>query len=427
MTGALDRRTLRRPTDSPYQGDVPMSEAKHYCTGCGGQAIAPCAVCGEWRCTRHLSESCGWCEPDGQTCAKGAFCAERRPGGGEHQCTIVNHGHEGPVRQLRLLARDGTPAPRTAWFCRAWTVNNGGRWRWREEPNTPPVARCYNCGDAGAAPCPRCRDMRCEKHRDHRGYCKMTAGEVVCAPENHPGELSAYPEGAPDRHLAAPAPLENDATRALRKRAFEGDSDAGAIMCRWMKCATWCCVVCWQDLRQAHRRFDGETLYCLRCYEQHVAEQKKVVEGETFSFHVPASDSPIVAHYSHEKKVEPAPTPEPRLFVTYCSSAPPRELVESVLVRCGSGVVGGAPVMAPMVWTWTMKRNWERHEAFRTATYNDEGIAFVSTPAAPVVNGEYTPPQESDVFGGTVPLHQGIGGWRCRLCGAWLRRKEVVR
>ena len=116
----------------------------------------------------------------------------------------------------------------------------------------------------------------------------------------------------------------------------------------------------------------------------------------------------------------PAKPSAPR-SVVYCEHAPPREVVEHVIVRCGTGLEGGQPVMAPLVWTWAMRQAWERHEALRLRTYNDEGHVFVSAPANPVRNGEVRPPAGVDAYGGEVPLEQEVGGWRCRLCGGWIR------
>jgi hypothetical protein len=104
--------------------------------------------------------------------------------------------------------------------------------------------------------------------------------------------------------------------------------------------------------------------------------------------------------------------PAPR-HITYCEHAPPREVVESLIVQCGSGLEGGEPVMGPTVWTYAMRREWERHEAFAAGL----GITLARFP----------PPHEiccfyhEDKYGGTM-MEQGIdGGCICRLCGAAIR------
>jgi hypothetical protein len=110
--------------------------------------------------------------------------------------------------------------------------------------------------------------------------------------------------------------------------------------------------------------------------------------------------------------------PEP---IIYCSSAPPRELVESAIVRCGTGLEAGKPVMGPMVWSWPRRREWERHVAFAPegfGTYEGGGLTHW-TPGKTIADHDEIPDLGTDAFGG-----QSLGV-RCRLCGGWLRSVEV--
>jgi len=108
--------------------------------------------------------------------------------------------------------------------------------------------------------------------------------------------------------------------------------------------------------------------------------------------------------------------------ITYCEHAPPREIVESLIVQCGSGLEGGKPVMAPTVWTYAMKREWERHEAWWVA---NEGLVVHRA------DPELSLPRDVDRLGN----HVGLGfcrdrpfwmtGNRCCLCGGWIRIADI--
>lgn len=108
----------------------------------------------------------------------------------------------------------------------------------------------------------------------------------------------------------------------------------------------------------------------------------------------------------------PAP-PAPRL-ITYCESAPPREVVESLIVRCGDGLEGGKPVMAPSLWTRAMRLEWERHEAW-LAKMEGWPVARIGEREAPL-------PSDLDRYGGHA-LRAGALGCAtiCRLCGGVVR------
>ena len=107
--------------------------------------------------------------------------------------------------------------------------------------------------------------------------------------------------------------------------------------------------------------------------------------------------------------------------IIYCSSAPPRELVESAIVRCGTGLEAGKPVMGPLVWSWPRRREWERHVAFAPegfGTYGGGGLTQ-TTPGKTISDRDETVDLGTDMFGG-----QSLAV-RCRLCGGWLRSVEV--
>jgi hypothetical protein len=105
----------------------------------------------------------------------------------------------------------------------------------------------------------------------------------------------------------------------------------------------------------------------------------------------------------------------PLRHITYCENAPPREVVESLVVRVGSGLEGGKPVMAPTVYTYAMRREWERHGAFD----KDRGYANL-------MHLEREVPRtgaQADKYGGK-PIWSG--DYRCRLCGGWMRVVELT-
>jgi len=132
------------------------------------------------------------------------------------------------------------------------------------------------------------------------------------------------------------------------------------------------------------------------------------------------------AHRTGHDNVRLEPKP-----IIYCSAAPPREIVERVIVRCGTGLEGGNPVMAPMVWTWAMQRAWERHEtheahwraaAVEAAREHDvTACERAHKHRASRFDREHTRPKDADIFGGTVMHDDSGGGYRCALCGGWLR------
>jgi len=168
------------------------------------------------------------------------------------------------------------------------------------------------------------------------------------------------------------------------------------------------CVDCGGGFDETGRWSVGERRgwLCQDCHKRHV-------EART-----PKAASP--------PPVPVAEPPEPRAIV-YCSSAPPRELVESHIVRCGTGLIGGAPVMAPMVWAWKMRREWERHVEFAPKGYiqaeHNQGRDHLFYPGVVTDDRDVDIPRERigvDQFGG-----EPFTGLRCRLCGGWLRRKVV--
>lgn len=115
--------------------------------------------------------------------------------------------------------------------------------------------------------------------------------------------------------------------------------------------------------------------------------------------------------------------------VIYCEHAPPRAVVEHVIVRCGTGLEGGQPVMAPLVWTWAMRQAWERHEAWKVECDRLRDVAVACNDTKAMVrlleshsDWELVPPVGADAYGGGVIVAPGTGkGARCRLCGGWIR------
>lgn len=168
-----------------------------------------------------------------------------------------------------------------------------------------------------------------------------------------------------------------------------------------------------------------------------------------------ASASPPVPR-SDANPPPPAPVPaKPTvapsvLRQTYCENAPPREIVESTEVMLDGDECGGVPktpyLRSHLVWSSHMKWEWERHDAWskRWRTAANEAAAIhdgsrclvAHRQYAAVLNRDVTPPSSPDAYGGLVTCQPGEQphpildrkGYRCRLCGGWIRvRGEASR
>lgn len=265
-------------------------------------------------------------------------------------------------------------------------------------------------------PCPRCGDLRCPRCRDARGYCKFcdSTNDVVCAPEHHRGELSAYPRGAPDRHRAAPP-----------------------------------CEVCGGAVGPDFVERDFIHVLCATCHDLKgkLHPQTPAKPGgpvwQTAADLLRALGNPpglegVVG--APAKRGVPTPTP-----VIYCEAAPPRGVVEAATCLLDGDEVGAPAlrprVRVPLVFTARMKIEWERHRdhedrwgrqaavAAAQASPDARAVMWLHGQRAAVIDHDITPPSTRDAYGGLVMCDVGDAphpvlarhGYRCRLCGAWLR------
>ena len=130
-----------------------------------------------------------------------------------------------------------------------------------------------------------------------------------------------------------------------------------------------------------------------------------------------------------EKHLLPTSPPAPRM-VHYCEAAPPREVVEQTIVTL-DGTENGKPVRVPLVWSYRMRLEWERHEAWtkRRRELMDAAYQRVDGDAMQRATGsrmdrERDPPAGVDAFGSTVAMSPSHGV-RCALCGGWIRVSGV--
>lgn len=129
-----------------------------------------------------------------------------------------------------------------------------------------------------------------------------------------------------------------------------------------------------------------------------------------------------------DKAAVPVSSPTPRTVV-YCSAAPPRAVVEAVVVAL-DGTEGGRPVRVRLVWSARMRVEWTRHEvwgwrqraAMKVAVERADGAAALRAQPS-IYERELDPPAGADAYGGDVVV--GQRGARCGLCGAWIRSVEV--
>lgn len=133
-----------------------------------------------------------------------------------------------------------------------------------------------------------------------------------------------------------------------------------------------------------------------------------------------------------------------RRFI-YCEAAPPREVVEGTVATLDGDECGGVPrtpfIKAHLCYSARQLVAWERHEAHQR-TYGEQAAdATVSHDVAACraahdrraakLDRDTAPPKTRDAYGGVVILAAAstvgneCAGWRCALCGAWLR--EVLR
>lgn len=118
--------------------------------------------------------------------------------------------------------------------------------------------------------------------------------------------------------------------------------------------------------------------------------------------------------------------------VTYCEHAPPRALVEATPVTLDGDALGAVPrvdalrVRSTLKWTARLQVAWARHDAYRLAVIDPTtGQPYPGQPATLDNDPLRLAPAAPDLFGGVAPTVRQGHGWRCRLCGGWMRRAAV--
>jgi hypothetical protein len=370
----------------------PVTTEKHYCTGCGVPATKQCVDCGEWRCGVHLHVIGKWCASTEYDRKRGEWCARSRHrvvGGRSQICDAVGaraHGVPCDCGAPRLVrfARPGSDQPEryedhAVWRCAAHLeYSAAGSWRWREETE-----------------------------RDSKLECEAS----VCSMGTHRGQVRALW-------------LRRDRSNAWEKPKR-------------------CC----EQALELYRRLNPELEWSVHEPSSApasgvpepltAAQLEEMVREASGDFkRVGGPHMTMLVPRSEAKLPDPAKVPaksgtlhssdhthlrsEPKSLI-YCSSAPPRELVESAVVRCGTGLEGGEPVMGPLIWSWPRRREWDRHVAFAPdglGTYEGEGRIRWAR-GTTIADHDETIDLGSDAFGGRSL------GVRCRLCGGWIRSVEV--
>ena len=438
---------------------------KHVCTGCGEEAYSQCVECGEWRCLECRTIG-NWCAQKAGT-DRGAFCARNRPEakrGAKCRCSIVGHVCDGAVRGIRGTLH-GEPFGEHLYYCAKFLASLPGSAvnGWCEVPDlTWHMAVARVRGQAGGL----------------RTVLKMPAGlppgkyvaEYVEDPSCELGMGTQEPVPSPTDPWACTT-CGNDLRRDPDGRHWDnlvngrGYCDAcwkkrEAVACpscfgtaRWKDCNNHTCV------HHFTRFFQADPASCLTVWRacgspsaikfpspadasrlvqraKEYIEHHRAIAGSGVA--IPRDAPSLLAapgnppglteanvvgvHTFDHVRVVPNPPPTPRI-VTYCENAPLYEIVHRTMVRCGSGLDGGKPVMAPMVWTRKMLQEMARHVAFAP----DGFVEYLGGGEWRGVPGKLT--RDHDVSGLEVANDRFGGvslGERCALCGGWIRRLNVV-
>jgi len=368
----------------------PVTTEKHYCTGCGVRATEQCVECGEWRCGVHLHIIGKWCASTAVDRKRGEWCARSRHrvvGGRSQICNanlqldqgvLCDSGAPRLVRFCHKGTNDHFEAS-AVWRCAAHLEDSAGDgWRWREETNTGPEGECE--ASVCAMGTHRGQVLRLWLRWDlHLPW----EGPKRCCEQALELYRGLYPRLAWSSHRPEPERKSTGVPEPLTAAQLE------------------------EMVREASgdlRRVGGPHMTMLvPRSEAKLPDPAKV----------PAKSG--VPSQTGHSNVRLGPKP-----IIYCSSAPPRELVESAIVRCGTGLEGGKPVMGPLVWSWPRRREWDRHVAFAPdglGTYEGEGRIRWAR-GTTIADHDETIDLGSDAFGGRSL------GVRCRLCGGWIRTKQ---
>jgi hypothetical protein len=426
----------------------------HVCTGCGQAAHSQCPECGEWRCLecRTLGGGCAnRLTPAGSShTERGEFCARNRPEakrGAKCRCSIVGHVCEGAVRGIRGTLH-GEPFGEHLYYCAKFLASLPGSVvsGWLEVPDlTWHMAVARVRGQAG----------------EPRVVLKVPAG---LPPGKYEAEYAEDPSWELGMDPATPECFGStraaDCSNLTCAHHFIRYDKPDPLSCltelhaRQVNPDSWACTTCGNDLRRDPdgRHWDPADGrgYCDCCWKKHKAapEDEPIFRIRSFDRPLTPADRAKLwqdfdAKIDAPSHLSPVPHTSAEVLAAlgnppgwteanvlgihefgraadastsrveiYCEHAPPRELVVRTMVRCGTGLEGGRPVMGPMVWTWKMQREWERHVAFNA------GVCVPWRFEAGQNAG-----QEPDAFGGK-PLTDSQSP-RCPLCGGWMRSVEV--
>ena len=119
-------------------------------------------------------------------------------------------------------------------------------------------------------------------------------------------------------------------------------------------------------------------------------------------------------------------------IVTYCEHAPPRALVEATPITLDGDALGAVPrvddlrVRSTRKWTARLQVAWDRHEAYRLTVIDPTtGQPYPGRPASLDNDPLHLAPTATDLYAGVATTIRQGHGWRCRLCGGWMRRVVV--
>jgi hypothetical protein len=442
-----------------------MTAEKHYCTGCGTPATERCVECGEWRCGVHLHIIGKWCASTAGDRKRGEWCARGRHGvvGLALTCDANMQRDQG------VLCDSG--APRLVRFCYKGTNDHYERkahwrcaahledsaddgWRWREETQVGAESECEASVCSMGTHRGRVRTLWLRREFDlsWEGPKRCCEQALELYRGLYPNlEWSSYKPESPRKSVSgcsALAPLtaaqleemcreaagyyENDLKRVssplhdlpCEASAASGKHEGPVVRGRWKSTISpdWSRVLAYCEGCRSFYAVTVPGFEWASKSDGRISDASKPLRNPL----VPRSDAKLpdpskfpaksgTPHQTGHNNVRLGPEP-----IIYCSSAPPRELVESAIVRCGTGLEGGEPVMGPLVWSWPRRREWDRHVAFAPdglGTYEGEGRIRWAR-GTTIADHDETIDLGGDAFGGRSL------GVRCRLCGGWIRTKQ---
>lgn len=299
------------------------------------------------------------------------------------------------------------------------------------DEKTRGMPRCA-CGRRTVHRCKRCGSPRCAEHlRGDDGTCCLSGGQpvVTCSAKAAVSPLTT-------------ADLERMVGAAAAPPYYCVDCDAATPGYRIDEDVGVHCEACARKhrasplvSRAAAGLPDPATVPTKRGVEVRfpaTAEELRRALGDPPAWG--AGDVPIIV-----------PPPAPRRVV-YCEAAPPPEVVAAATCLLDGDEVGAPArhphVVVPLVYTARMRLAWERHRDHeaRWTALSEEAAARGDRVACERAHRQHAArmdrdvpfPPARDAFGGavvtTAPSDEPPSGYgyRCRLCGAWLRSVTVT-